>query len=373
MVPKHEVGTSLPLQPPAPPPLPVPSSTVPPALPTPSQLPPAQSSSPRQPPQSSKTSRLWASEHPTQLERLRTKERLWTTANLYVSGKSACALDDDEAAPSEAAPSGSAQRIMGVRDLAHVSGESAGGLSATGGEGKARNTMGDKGWSAEEDRLIMAGVARYGQKWRTIAQALPGRSDYSVRHRWTRLLLLEGGSCSSKKRSCFDELDRSQTSWTAEELAAVDELSRKELATSPEGMEQYWQQHVQHTLATRTPPSLPGLSTRAPASHEPSWVSKHLDSLAATNLWTSKQLDALTTRAESNTQVDPSVDRWGTRVPPSNGLTSASVSNSSTGEVVTEAQGFELYLSSRGSTPYLGVSTTKSNPPRFKATHEHRR
>lgn len=42
-------------------------------------------------------------------------------------------------------------------------------------------------WEAKEDALIEEGVRRVGCKWRKVAEALPGRSDSSVRNRWMRL------------------------------------------------------------------------------------------------------------------------------------------------------------------------------------------
>ena len=42
-------------------------------------------------------------------------------------------------------------------------------------------------WTAEEDRIICEGMEAFGCKWRRIAAKLPGRSDSSVRNRWTRI------------------------------------------------------------------------------------------------------------------------------------------------------------------------------------------
>jgi len=42
-------------------------------------------------------------------------------------------------------------------------------------------------WTAEEDRIICEGMEAFGCKWRRIAAMLPGRSDSSVRNRWTRI------------------------------------------------------------------------------------------------------------------------------------------------------------------------------------------
>ncbi|EOD30797.1 hypothetical protein EMIHUDRAFT_232396 [Emiliania huxleyi CCMP1516] len=42
-------------------------------------------------------------------------------------------------------------------------------------------------WTAHEDQLIEEGVRRFGHRWRQVAASLPGRSDSSVRNRWTKL------------------------------------------------------------------------------------------------------------------------------------------------------------------------------------------
>ena len=46
---------------------------------------------------------------------------------------------------------------------------------------------GRKMWSAEEDAIIQAGVAKYGCQWRLVVAQLPGRTDSSTRNRWKRL------------------------------------------------------------------------------------------------------------------------------------------------------------------------------------------
>ena len=46
---------------------------------------------------------------------------------------------------------------------------------------------GRKMWSAEEDAIILAGVAKYGCQWRLVVAQLPGRTDSSTRNRWKRL------------------------------------------------------------------------------------------------------------------------------------------------------------------------------------------
>ena len=50
-------------------------------------------------------------------------------------------------------------------------------------------------WTAEEDALILDGVARFGQRWRTIVELLPGRTVNAVRNRYLR--------CESQARTEF--------------------------------------------------------------------------------------------------------------------------------------------------------------------------
>ena len=52
---------------------------------------------------------------------------------------------------------------------------------------KTGSAHGRSVWTAEEDRIICEGMEAFGCKWRRIAARLPGRSDSSVRNRWTRI------------------------------------------------------------------------------------------------------------------------------------------------------------------------------------------
>jgi len=61
----------------------------------------------------------------------------------------------------------------------------------------ARNTLGRKEWTADEDQIIMSEVERVGQKWRVIAAKLPGRSDDAVRNRWKRLSAEAAGQANA--------------------------------------------------------------------------------------------------------------------------------------------------------------------------------
>jgi len=55
-------------------------------------------------------------------------------------------------------------------------------------------------WTAEEDRVICEGVRSLGCKWRKIAALLPGRSDSSVRNRWSRI-----GESADNQKAPFGE------------------------------------------------------------------------------------------------------------------------------------------------------------------------
>ena len=51
-----------------------------------------------------------------------------------------------------------------------------------------RNQLTRKEWTADEDTVIISGVAAHGPRWRLIAAELPGRSDDAVRNRHKRLM-----------------------------------------------------------------------------------------------------------------------------------------------------------------------------------------
>lgn len=67
-----------------------------------------------------------------------------------------------------------------------------GAVAGCGRHGGSRRSEDDEGkfsrirWTPEEDQLIDESVRRLGFRWRQIAAMLPGRSDSSVRNRWTR-------------------------------------------------------------------------------------------------------------------------------------------------------------------------------------------
>jgi hypothetical protein len=42
-------------------------------------------------------------------------------------------------------------------------------------------------WSCEEDAIIFAAVAEFGNRWFIVAQRLPGRTEHAIRNRYHRL------------------------------------------------------------------------------------------------------------------------------------------------------------------------------------------
>ena len=60
-------------------------------------------------------------------------------------------------------------------------------LAGVGLAAGSRNGPERKEWTTAEDEIIQSGVAKFGCKWRRIAEQLPGRSDRAVRNRWNRL------------------------------------------------------------------------------------------------------------------------------------------------------------------------------------------
>merc|ERR1712006_59200 len=57
----------------------------------------------------------------------------------------------------------------------------------------ARNVLERRDWTAGEDDMVRKGVATWGHRWRRIAEQLPGRSEDSIRNRWSRLKKEEAG------------------------------------------------------------------------------------------------------------------------------------------------------------------------------------
>ena len=54
-------------------------------------------------------------------------------------------------------------------------------------------------WTADENKLIVAGQALLGNKWVTIAKSIPGRSSGSIKCHWNRTL--KGGLGSQNPTS----------------------------------------------------------------------------------------------------------------------------------------------------------------------------
>ena len=60
-------------------------------------------------------------------------------------------------------------------------------------------------WTADEDKLIVAGQALLGNKWVTIAKSIPGRSSGSIKCHWNRTL--KGGLGSQNPTSITRDED----------------------------------------------------------------------------------------------------------------------------------------------------------------------
>ncbi|KAK1603101.1 hypothetical protein QYE76_027260 [Lolium multiflorum] len=54
-----------------------------------------------------------------------------------------------------------------------------------------------KPFTAEEDQIIVANHARYGNHWTTIAHFLPGRTDLAISNRWRSVLSTQHGAHAS--------------------------------------------------------------------------------------------------------------------------------------------------------------------------------
>lgn len=113
-----------------------------------------------------------------------------------------------------------------------------------------------KEWSAAEDETILQSVQAFGCKWRRIAALLPGRSDDSVRNRWSRMQqsaaaavpnMGGGGEVVATPKPLLAAVPRSKapnadgkperTAWTADEdgtiLCGVAELGHKWARLAP--------------------------------------------------------------------------------------------------------------------------------------------
>ena len=56
------------------------------------------------------------------------------------------------------------------------------------------------GWTAEEDAILAAAQARWGNAWARVFRLLPGRSENAVKNRWNSAAIHE--SHCTVTRSC---------------------------------------------------------------------------------------------------------------------------------------------------------------------------
>ena len=75
-------------------------------------------------------------------------------------------------------------------------------------------------WTDQEDARIMDAVARYGQKWQTISECLPGRSANAVRNRFLRCC----SQSQETRRSTIEDLANTATGALVAAAASCQQL-----------------------------------------------------------------------------------------------------------------------------------------------------
>jgi len=93
-------------------------------------------------------------------------------------------------------------------------------------------------WTEDEDALILEGVLRFGQQWREITKLLPGRTDSSVRQRFTRLMKKDSAQSTSPSMPVEEwmsaEDDRIHVPSLLSMIQDVERDSQGEAPTTPE-------------------------------------------------------------------------------------------------------------------------------------------